>query len=379
MRARPTLKRSAGWSDGEQRTANRTRAGVDASANRAFVVLLLSGGLGDTRLTPAAPRHRALSHVVWSNVVCSCYSESIVRDVEAEWFQMKVQGRVLTARGAAFQDFFADLMEAAYPGDFERVRAYGKKGDLKCDGFLKSAGQVFQVYAPRETKEAAMVAKVKADFAGAKKAWAGKMKHWTFVHNDGEGLPPGVVQLLAAIATKHQGIVVDSWPPSRLETVALTIPRATLVSMFGRPPQRHDLEALTFEPVGRVVAAIKGQSLASLDPIAPVSPDKLAANSLSEGVVEYLSMGRRRELLVQDYFDHHPNPTFGEEVAAAFRIEYARLRSDGHSPDEIFAALQAFAGGSTRREAEHEAAVLAVLSYLFERCDIFEAPAAGLS
>lgn len=84
-------------------------------------------------------------------------------------------------------------------------------------------------------------------------------------------------------------------------------------------------------------------------------------------------MGRERDRLVEQYFEKHPNPVFGDEVATAFRAEYLRLRSERLQPDRIFAALQDFAGGNTRGEAEHEAAVVAVLSYLFDRCDIFEA------
>jgi hypothetical protein len=47
------------------------------------------------------------------------------------------------------------------------------------------------------------------------------------------------------------------------------------------------------------------------------------------------------------------------------------LKSVGLGPDEIFGELQAFAGGMDR-EPSRQAAVLAVLSYFFESCDIFE-------
>ena len=73
------------------------------------------------------------------------------------------------------------------------------------------------------------------------------------------------------------------------------------------------------------------------------------------------------------------NPTLGEEIASAFRAEYGRLWRDGLDPNEVFVALQEFTGGSTRGDTEHETAVLAVLSYLFERCDIFEPPPAAAS
>lgn len=46
----------------------------------------------------------------------------------------------------------------------------------------------------------------------------------------------------------------------------------------------------------------------------------------------------------------------------------------GMTPDAIFGKLQEFAGGSQRGDSGHEAAVLAVLAYLFEQCDIFERP-----
>ncbi len=302
-----------------------------------------------------------------------------MRDVELEWFALRFQGAMLTRRGTAFQDFFADVMEAAHPGDFERVRPYGSKGDLKCDGLLRSEGRVFQVYAPRETKESAMVAKIATDFAGAKKHWKAEMRGWTFVHNDTEGLPPGVVKKIDSLQKRNRLIVIETWAHDRLLAVAMTMPRAKLIVMFGRPPQRQDFDRLTFKPLAKVLAAIRGQDPEPLDNIDPVSPKKLEANALSSTAADYLRLGRQREHLVQQYFEAHPNPTFGEEVATAFRDEYRRLRSDGFDANAIFAALQEFAGGSTRGDTEHEAAVLAVMSYLFERCDIFEAPAGSAS
>jgi hypothetical protein len=297
-----------------------------------------------------------------------------VRDVEFEWFQMRIDGALSQKRGAAFQDFFAEIMEAAYPGDFERVRAYGNRGDLKCDGLLRSSGTVFQVYAPRYQKVALLLRKIGQDFAGAKEHWANTMRAWTFVHNDPEGLPADVVRAVVALEQENPGIAIETWACDRLKSVCVALPRLKLVGLFGRPPSRQDFERLTFEPIAKVLVAIHGQPPQALDSIQPVSPEKLEANSLNANVADYLRLGRQREHLVQQYFEKHPNPTFGDEVAAAFRGEYLRLKADGLAPDDVFASLQDFAGGTTRGGVEHEAAVLAVLSYLFERCDIFEPP-----
>ena len=294
-------------------------------------------------------------------------------DIELAWFGLKFQGAVLTKRGTAFQDFFSDIMEAAHGGDFERVRPYGKMGDLKCDGLLRSTGIIFQVYAPRDTKQNALVAKIVEDFAGAKLHWGPFMKGWWFVHNDPDGLPPKATRTLAQLAIDNPNIETQTWGCNQLQNDLLPrLPRPALIQLFDRPPSRQDFDRLTFEPVGRVLKAVSGQPPHDAELIAPVSSKKLEANALTPAIAGYLRLGRQREPLVQQYLDRHPNPTFGESIATAFRDEYRRLKGEGYAPNEIFASLQAFAGGSVRGDAEHEAAVLAVMSYLFERCDIFE-------
>jgi hypothetical protein len=64
----------------------------------------------------------------------------------------------------------------------------------------------------------------------------------------------------------------------------------------------------------------------------------------------------------------------GDNVAASFKREYEAYREVGMVPDLIFGKLQEFAGGSQRGTPRYEAAVLAVLAFLFEQCDIFESP-----
>ena len=75
-------------------------------------------------------------------------------------------------RGNEFQNFFADLMEKRYPGgDFIRVRPWGKTGDRKNDGYLKSQRTLFQVYAPNEMSETEAIGKINDDFSGALPYW----------------------------------------------------------------------------------------------------------------------------------------------------------------------------------------------------------------
>ena len=76
------------------------------------------------------------------------------------------------------------------------------------------------------------------------------------------------------------------------------------------------------------------------------------------------------------YFDQDAkwhDPTFSERIAASFREKYDSLRGT-MTPNEVFYEIQTWVGGSARGTAEHEMAVLSVMAYYFESCDIFEEP-----
>lgn len=106
----------------------------------------------------------------------------------------------------------------------------------------------------------------------------------------------------------------------------------------------------------------------------PVPKEKLTANALSENVEILIKAGMRKARLVQDFFNTWYDPKLGDEVAAAFNRKYLELKKTKLLPDEIFMKLQEFAGGGQGREPGYQAAVLAVLAYLFETCEIFERP-----
>ena len=100
----------------------------------------------------------------------------------------------MRAEATAFQEFFADLMEARFVGDFQRVTTWGAQDDLKNDGYLQSERRVFQCYGPQLMADATALRKIAEDFAGAVEHWSAHMDTWTFVHNQRRGLPAPVVR-----------------------------------------------------------------------------------------------------------------------------------------------------------------------------------------
>ena len=75
--------------------------------------------------------------------------------------------------------------------------------------------------------------------------------------------------------------------------------------------------------------------------------------------------------MVRQLFEDEIGPKLGEQIAHSYRDRYAKVKEMNANSDEIFADLQQFAGGMNGT-VQQQCAVLAILSYFFETCDIFE-------
>lgn len=292
-------------------------------------------------------------------------------DTQRFAYGLKFENAYLRSRGKAFESFFARIMAHAFPNDFQPVRPYGSKGDLKCDGFRASDGTVFQCYAPDAMKLADLLAKIDEDFIGAVTHWGRRMKRWEFVHNDSRGLPADAIQLLVDHGLSHPTVTLAVCGESELRKLTMSLPFHALEELFGSVPSARTLEKLDFEALKPILLAIQRREPDAEPPLTAPSAAKLERNALSPDAAGLLRQGRRREQLVEEFFDKWPNPDLGEEIAQAFRARYQALKAIPLPSDDIFSELQSFAGGMTG-EPSRQGAVLAVLSYFFERCDIFE-------
>ena len=148
-----------------------------------------------------------------------------------------------------------------------------------------------------------------------------------------------------------------------------------IVSLFGHAPTDESLRSLQLESIIPVLRFIEGREVPSEVPIDPPDPQKLECNRFGPEVRDMLKSGRRKERLVENYIDSVRDPEYGESIAVAFRKKYELLKAARLRANEIFDELRIFAGGDHFHDSSKQAAVLAVLSYFFERCDIFENPA----
>jgi hypothetical protein len=114
------------------------------------------------------------------------------------------QNKILKADGQAFEDIFTAIMNYA-EADFRSIKPWGSIGDRKNDGYIKTKGTYYQVYAPEEIRKSYpdAVDKLKTDFDGLKSHW-NPINEFYFVVNDKyKGVNAACEQAIQELKEKH--------------------------------------------------------------------------------------------------------------------------------------------------------------------------------
>lgn len=281
----------------------------------------------------------------------------------------------LEARGDGFQRLFEKLMAKAYPNDFMACRPWGNVGDRKNDGYLPSRRTLFQSYAPNDLTAAEAIKKIHEDFEGAKAYWEEYFDEWTFVHNAFDGrLGPHIIEALLRLGKENPSIKIGQCGLEEMLSTFRQLSLQDLESWFGPSLTMEANINLGYDDLLAVLAHIKIAPAPMASEVKDVSRGKLEANLLSQAVADFLKIGMQKSQLVMQFFNTWNKPVYGEQIASAFKSQYAALRdaTPPLHPDEIFGRLEAWAGGMANTTPTHKAAVLAVMAYLFDRCEIFE-------
>lgn len=215
------------------------------------------------------------------------------------------------------------------------------------------------------------IAKINEDLPGAVKHWDELFDEWIFVHNQGDGLPPDVAKHLIAVDGKFKK-KVNQWSEPQIQNFVEELSLSSMQAILGALPDFRNLSTVTAADISIVVMTVAQQPPIT-EPISTVPSDKLEANGLSSDAKELLRAGTQKSRNVGELFERWHDPELGDRVASAFRGRYVELKNMGKTPDEVFQELWSFAGGGRHLLPARELATLALLAFLFEQCDIFEA------
>lgn len=237
--------------------------------------------------------------------------------------------RIHESDGQAYEDLFVRVMVYANP-NFRPVKAYGRIGDKKNDGYDSDAGAYYQVYAPGEIKRSGRTAiqKLRADFKGLKASWENTyaVRSFHYVINDKyHGVGPDLEQELADIRVSNKLDAAKPFLAKDLEATVFSLPSDQIISIVGHVPFIDATEFLflsgftyfigawiAFERVGRRRVecaatprrgAVGRALIQDLDHMSLLSPDEVEMlRSLSE-TRNVLIHGDTTDLPTKDMID----------------------------------------------------------------------------
>lgn len=147
------------------------------------------------------------------------------------------------------------------------------------------------------------------------------------------------------------------------------------ISLQKREAIAREMPYVSFDELEIVTKFILGMQPASPEinfNITDVT-QKISKNNLTQEVHFLLIMGMVKVKEVHRFIEVNAalRPDFPEKLKAGFVTEYQRLLKADIRGDALFESLHKFSCGNSS-DLKKTAAGLAVLSYLFERCEVFE-------
>lgn len=132
-----------------------------------------------------------------------------------------------------------------------------------------------------------------------------------------------------------------------------------------------ELSNVTFEELQVVTRHLLDSPIYDKDYTLVPPAEKIRKNYLSVVVGNLITSGMMQSKLVGEFLAHNVELEFSNKLRAGFVNEYLNLKSKGFANDSLFYELWEFARRGSN-DPKITAASLAVITYFFERCEVFE-------
>ena len=307
----------------------------------------------------------------------------IMKAIQKYFARLLLKVKIYECDGNQYEELFSKI-QYYRDSDFRQIKPQGSLGDGKNDGYIKSQGVYFQVYAPenstKKIKEA--INKIKTDFAELKNQWDElcKIKTWYFVMNDKyKNFPKEIHQRLLGLENTHTGIIFSPYQSIDLEKDCMNLKEDEIMSVVGMIPNDDELKIhITDKSFKDAIEKINEFDIGidkDSKPIVPDYDEKVKYNKLSEKISFWLSKSDFQFNVIEDHFKLKPEnrKIIKQKLKTIYEKEteeYCGRLKDNN--DLVFVAI--FEKISFNLNNSARFAVLCLLSYFFIRCDIFEEP-----
>lgn len=304
---------------------------------------------------------------------------------KAEQYIAKIifRNHILTYSGQQFEDFFVSIMTKSNPS-FYPVKAYGNIGDEKNDGFDRTTGTYYQIFAPEDLHKDQTIydaiKKLKTDFKGLYEHWndTTPIKNFYFVINDkNKGLPSLIHKAIIELDKEYNDVSINPFTDKDLANIFDLLDWDTKLDIIGFIPDEI-LPVVEIDALNETVAHLMKVELSGTSPDSFIVPDfdeKIVFNGLSEVVKNKLVTGSYQENILIQFFN--VNPGVREILQKKFHALYLQAKDDipdnqEHSADSRFYYILEKA--CHKNTIPIQSSVFVLMAYYFSSCDIFEEP-----
>jgi hypothetical protein len=293
------------------------------------------------------------------------YEKSLARTL----FKLKIH----ESNGTAFERLFTDIMNYAYP-DFQQIKPWGNIGDRKNDGYIKSKGIFYQVFAPEDIrlKYPEAVKKLVDDFSGLISQWSPVNEFYFVINDKYDGVNADIEISMNKIITTNNLVDGKVVTAKDLENILFSLADDQIINIVGHIPDPSKIQ-LDFSILNEVIKYIMKLSLDQPLPPDIKMPDwdrKIVFNQLSKATAQRLNNGYLQVNNLQKYLENNSN--FLADILRDKMNEIYLSERKMYSGDELFWAIVRKASPSN--ESSYQVAVIVIMAKYFEACDIFERP-----
>ncbi len=286
-------------------------------------------------------------------------------------FKLKIH----EADGQKFESIFTAIMNYTEP-EFQQIKPWGNIGDRKNDGYIKSKGIYFQVFAPEDIRKSYtdVINKLERDFDGLINQWSPVNEFYFIINDKYKGVNADCENKIQEIKKNHNLQNAGFRVAKDLENMLFELPDDQLLTIIGFLPDPMNLKTLDYSILNEVIGYIMEKPLLSIRDNGITVPDwdeKIKFNNLSDLPANYLNNGYLQIGVLENYLKNNSN-FLAEKLKERMRRLYLLEKSNGKSGDDLFWAIVNQA--SPKPEFSYQTAVIVIMAKYFETCDIFEEP-----
>lgn len=297
--------------------------------------------------------------------------------------RIMLKNKVLSADAQTFETLFTLIMQKVN-SNFEQVKPYGNIGDWKNDGFDKTNGTYYQVYAPEDIEKTNTIInaqnKLTTDYEGLLAHWNSicHIQSFYYVINDKyKGVAPQIHSAIMQLEQSHPDTKIDLFLAKDLEDSFMKLSDDDMVSIVGCIPNSCDqLDFGALSDVINHLMNMKGDQLSYDHLVVPDFEEKIRFNHLSDQIGSQLRAASYQVGGLERFFKNNSDYTKAQ-IQQKITKAYIEAANSIDNTDENYSDLVLlklvdciYPNGS----AAIRNAIMILMAYFFETCDIFKRP-----